>query len=50
LRDGDEDVDNAISTSFVEDTCWWDPSMEPFKSEWPPGLTEELERQRRASS
>jgi hypothetical protein len=49
LREGDEDVENAVAVSFVEDTGWWDESMQPFIAIWPAGLTRELDRQRRAS-
>jgi hypothetical protein len=49
LREGDEDVENAVAVSFVEDTGWWDESMQPFIAIWPAGLTRELDRQRGAS-
>jgi hypothetical protein len=49
LREGDDDVENAVAVSFVEDTAWWDESMQPFIADWPAGLTNELDRQRRAS-
>lgn len=47
LQEGDEDVENAIAVSFIEDSGWWDPTTEPFTASWPPGLQDELERQRR---
>ena len=46
LLEGDEDVENAVAVSFVEDTGWWDPEMGPFMSVWPAGLMAEAERQR----
>lgn len=49
LTDGDEDVENAVAVSFVEDTPWWDASMEAFMSTWPLALKREVERQRNAS-
>jgi hypothetical protein len=49
LREGDEHVENAVAVSFIEDTGWWDESMRPFIADWPAGLTDELDRQRRAS-
>ncbi len=36
LRDGVDDVNNAVAVSFVEDTGWWDPAMRPFIEAWPP--------------
>jgi hypothetical protein len=50
LREGDEQVENAVAVSFVEDTGWWDESMQPFIAQWPTGLADEIERQSRASS
>ena len=50
LREGDEQVNNAIAVSFVEDTGWWDPAMQRVIAAWPPALQEEVERQRRAYS
>jgi hypothetical protein len=50
LREGDEQVENAVAVSFVEDTGWWEESTQPFIARWHAGLAEELERQRRASS
>lgn len=47
LREGDGDVKNPVVVSFVEDTGWWDESMQPFISLWPTGLADELERQRK---
>lgn len=46
LREGDEDVENAVAVSFVEDTGWWEPAMRPFIATWPAGLKAEAERQR----
>lgn len=46
LREGTEEVENAVSVSFVEDTGWWDPATQPFIEAWPPGLRAELDRQR----
>lgn len=48
LIEGDEYVENAVAVSFVEDTGWWDPLMQPFIASWPLPLREEAERQRRA--
>jgi hypothetical protein len=46
LRDGTDDVQNAIAVSFVEDTGWWDPTTQPFIEVWPPALRAEVDRQR----
>jgi len=46
LRDGTDDVNNAMAVSFVEDTGWWDPAMRPFIASWPQGLQAEVGRQR----
>ena len=46
LRDGTDDVQNAMSVSFVEDTGWWDPATQPFTAAWPAGLRAEVDRQR----
>ncbi len=46
LTDGDEDLENAIAVSFVEDTGWWDPLMEPFIATWPLPLQAEAKRQK----
>ena len=46
LRDGSDDVENAVAVSFVEDAGWWDPAMQPFIEAWPPGLRAEADRQR----
>ncbi|MEK7424230.1 MAG: hypothetical protein AAB131_10360 [Actinomycetota bacterium] len=43
---GDDYVENAVAVSFVEDTPWWDPSMEPFMAVWPDALRSEVEHQR----
>ena len=45
LRDGTDEVQNAVAVSFVEDTGWWDPAMQPFIEAWPAGLRAEVERQ-----
>ena len=42
---GNESVSNAIAVSFVEDSGWWDPVMQPFIASWPPGLKAEARRQ-----
>ncbi len=47
LTDGDEHVVNAVAVSFVEDTGWWDPLMQPFMATWPAPLRDEAERQRK---
>ena len=46
LREGTDDVQNAMAVSFVEDTGWWDRSMQPFIEAWPAGLRAEVDRQR----
>ncbi len=46
LRDGVDDVNNAMAVSFVEDTGWWDPAMQPFIEAWHLGLQAEVDRQR----
>jgi hypothetical protein len=46
LRDGDEEVENAVAVSFVENTGWWDPQMQPFIATWPAGLRAEADEQR----
>jgi hypothetical protein len=46
LGEGTGDVQNAMSVSFVEDTGWWDPAMQPFIGAWPTGLRAEVDRQR----
>ncbi len=50
FREGDEEVENAIAVSFVEDTGWWDPAMQPFIASWPNGLQAEVTRQRSSRS
>jgi hypothetical protein len=45
LRDGTDDVQNAMAVSFVEDTGYWDPAMQPFVAVWPSSLRAEAERQ-----
>ncbi|MEZ5092989.1 hypothetical protein [Nocardioides sp.] len=46
LRDGDENVENAVAVSFVEDLGWWEPEMQPFIQVLPGGMLAEVERQR----
>ncbi|WP_155859542.1 hypothetical protein [Cellulomonas sp. KRMCY2] len=46
LRQGDDHVRGAIAVSFVEDTGWWEPEMQPFIATWPAELVNELARQR----
>ncbi len=46
LVTGDDRVDNAVSLSFVEDSSWWEPQVQPFIATWPPALTAEVERRR----
>jgi hypothetical protein len=43
LREGDEDAENAVAVSFVEDTGWWEPAMRTFITTWPDGLKAEAE-------
>lgn len=38
-----------MAVSFVEDMGWWDESMQSSIAQWPAGLVEESENQRRAS-
>lgn len=45
LVDGDARVENAVAVSFVEDTGWWDPNMQPFIATWPSRLRDEVDRQ-----
>ena len=33
LLDGDDEVNNAVAVSFVEDICWWDPSTDEATSD-----------------
>jgi hypothetical protein len=47
LREGTNDVQNAVSVSFVENSEWWDPATRPFVESWPAGLRGEVDRQRR---
>jgi hypothetical protein len=49
LTDGTESVDNAMAVSFVEDTGWRDPAMEPFIAVWPAGMQAEARRQQASS-
>jgi hypothetical protein len=46
LREGTDDVKNAVAVSFVEDTGWWDLATRPFIEVWPAALEAEVERQR----
>lgn len=46
LTSGDEQVENAIAVSFVEDSAWWEPPAESFLRTWPAPLVQEVERQR----
>lgn len=46
LRHGDQQVENAVAVSFVEDLAWWEPEMQPFIEALPEGLLAEVERQR----
>lgn len=48
LREGDEDVRNAVAVSFVENSQPWAPAAEPFIRVWPKGLRAEANRQRQA--
>lgn len=45
LRTGNDQVENAIAVSFVEESEWWDPAMQAFIVTWPPALAAEVERQ-----
>lgn len=45
LRRGDENVENAVAVSFVEDSCVSDPRMAAFVTAWLAGLRAEVERQ-----
>lgn len=46
FTDGDENVENAVAVSFLEDLGWWEPQMQPFIEALPEGLFSEVERQR----
>ena len=46
LRLGDDEVENAVAVSFVEDTPWWDADRQTFIATWPAALREEAERQK----
>ena len=46
LRTGNDQVENAIALSFVEDIGWWEPAMQAFIMTWPPALAAEVERQK----
>ena len=46
LRHGDEQVDNLVSVSFVENVGPWDPAQADFIDEWPHALRDEAVRQR----
>lgn len=46
LRKGTDDVQNAMSVSFVEDIGWWDPAVQPFIEALPAGLRAEVDRRR----
>lgn len=46
LREGDEYVRNAVAVSFVEDSGWWEPDMQPFIATLPGELANEVERLR----
>ncbi len=46
IRGGDASVQNAVAVCFVEDSCWSDPSRQPFIKSWPAALRSEIEYQR----
>lgn len=46
LRRGDEQVDNLVSLSFVQNVEPWGPEYAAFIEEWPPALQDEAQRQR----
>ncbi len=46
LSTGDDEVENAVAVSFVEDSSWWDVNVQFFIATWPPGLMAGMERQR----
>lgn len=46
ILSSDDYVQNAVAVSFVEDTPWFDQSMEPFMAVWPAPLQAEADRQR----
>ena len=46
LREGSDDVQDAMTVSFVEETGCWDSAMQPFIETWPAGLRAEVDRQR----
>ena len=42
LSQGDDHVHHAAAVSFVEDTGWWEPEMQPFIATWPAEIAHEL--------
>ena len=48
LRDGDEQVTNAVAVSFVENSEPWNGVTRPFIQAWPADLRAEAERQQRS--
>lgn len=46
LHFGDDEVENAIAVSFVEDAHWWDEANTPYIATWPKVLADEVDRQR----
>ena len=39
-------VQNTIGVSFVEDTPWYDPTMQPYIDTWPKPLRDEVAQRR----
>jgi hypothetical protein len=46
LRVEDDEAENAVAVSFVEDTPWWDADRQAFIATWPAAVREEAERQK----
>lgn len=46
LRQGDDEVENLVAVSFVENVGPWDPGQAAFIEGWPPALRAEARRQR----
>lgn len=46
LRDGDDEVQNLVAVSFVENVELWDDDVRDFIRSWPTALLAEAERQR----
>jgi hypothetical protein len=45
LREGDDQVQNLVAVSFVENVGPWDPTQREFTESWPDALRDEARRQ-----